>query len=88
MNGLLTPGDLQDLYLNLRDEIEELAGRAGLRHVLDIRRGRPPRRDDDYFAHMTWTVFKAGINGTTRFMRAMPVRSCRSSRYSGSCAGA
>ena len=63
MNRLLTPDDLQDLYLNLRDQIDELAGRAGLRHVLDIRRGRRPRGDDAYFAHMTWTVFKAGING-------------------------
>ncbi len=63
IDGALTAGDLQDLYLNLRDQIDELAGRAGLRHVLDIRRGRRPRGDDAYFAHMTWTVFKAGING-------------------------
>ncbi len=56
-------GDLEDFYLNLRDEIEELAGRGGLRRILEIRRGRRPRGDDGYFAQMTWTVFKAGING-------------------------
>jgi 3-methyladenine DNA glycosylase Tag len=57
------PDELQDLYVNLRDQIGDLAGPGGLRRVLDIRRGRPPRGDDAYFAHMTWTVFKAGING-------------------------
>lgn len=55
--------DLHDLYLNLRDQIEELArGPRGLIRVLSIRRGRRPRGDDGYFEHMTWCVFKAGIS--------------------------
>ncbi len=57
------PGDLQDLYLNLRDQIDDLArGHGGLARVLEMRRGRRPKTDDGYFAHLTWTVFKAGIN--------------------------
>lgn len=63
VNPTHTPEELQDLYVNLRDQIADLAGRGGLRRVLEIRRGRRPRGDDAYFAHMTWTVFKAGING-------------------------
>jgi len=63
VNHTHTPAELQDLYLNLREQIDDLAGRGGLRRVLDIRRGRPVRGDDAYFAHITWTVFKAGING-------------------------
>ncbi len=55
-------GELEDFYLNLRDQIEELAGRGGLRRILEIRRGRRPRGDDGYFEQMTWTVFKAGIS--------------------------
>ncbi len=58
----LTAGDLQDLYLNLRDQIEDLArGHGGLAKVLDIPRGRRPRTDDGYFEHLTWTVFKSGL---------------------------
>jgi 3-methyladenine DNA glycosylase Tag len=57
------PGDLHDLYLNLRDQVEELAARrGGLTRVLEIRRGRRPRADDGYFEHMTWCVFKSGIS--------------------------
>jgi DNA-3-methyladenine glycosylase I len=57
------PSELHDLYLNLRDQIEELAGRhGGLARVLEIRRGRRPRNDDGYFEHMTWCVFKSGIS--------------------------
>ncbi len=59
---ILTAGDLRDLYLNLRDQIEDLAhGHGGLAKVLDIPRGRRPRTDDGYFEHLTWTVFKSGL---------------------------
>ncbi|MDR7544294.1 MAG: DNA-3-methyladenine glycosylase I [Armatimonadota bacterium] len=58
-----TDGDLHDLYLNLRDQIEELSGGpGGLRRILAIARGRRPRDDDGYFEQMTWSVFKAGIS--------------------------
>jgi 3-methyladenine DNA glycosylase Tag len=58
-----TEGDLHYLLLNLRDQIEELAGGArGLARLLDIRRGRRPRTDNGYFEQMTWCVFKAGIS--------------------------
>jgi DNA-3-methyladenine glycosylase I len=58
-----TAGDLHDLSLNLRDQIEALAGGpAGLRRVLTIHRGRRPRDDDGYFEQLTWSVFKAGIS--------------------------
>jgi 3-methyladenine DNA glycosylase Tag len=58
-------GDLQDLYLNLRDQIEDLArGEGGLAKLLDIPRGRHPRTDDGYFEHLTWTVFKSGISSS------------------------
>lgn len=53
--------ELQDLYLNLRDQIEELAGRRGLRPILDIPRGRRPSDDHGYFEQLTWTVFKSGL---------------------------
>lgn len=59
---MLTASDLQDLYLNLRDQIEGLArGHGGLGKVLDIPRGRRPRTDDGYFEHLTWAVFKSGL---------------------------
>ncbi|MGH2376050.1 MAG: DNA-3-methyladenine glycosylase I, partial [bacterium] len=55
--------DLGDLYLNLQDQIGELARRrGGLRGVLHIPRGRRPRTNDGYFEHLTWTVFKSGIS--------------------------
>jgi DNA-3-methyladenine glycosylase I len=55
-------GDLHDLVLNLRDQIEELAGGPRrLAGLLEIRRGRRPRTDNGYFEQMTWCVFKAGI---------------------------
>jgi endonuclease III len=58
-------GDLQDLYLNLRDQIDDLArGRGGLTRILDISLGRRPRADDGYFEHLTWTVFKSGLTST------------------------
>lgn len=57
--------ELQDLYLNLRDQIEGLAHRhGGLGAVLDIPRGRRPRNDDHYFEQLTWSVFKSGLTST------------------------
>jgi len=56
-----TNEELGDLYLNLRDQIEELAGGQGLKRILTIRRGQRPRTDAQYFEHLTWTVFKSGI---------------------------
>ncbi|MDR7418313.1 MAG: DNA-3-methyladenine glycosylase I [Armatimonadota bacterium] len=55
--------DLHDLMLNLRDQVEDLAGGPRrLTGLLDMRRGRRPRGDDGYFEQMTWCVFKAGIS--------------------------
>jgi DNA-3-methyladenine glycosylase I len=60
---LLSDGQLHDLYLNLRDQVEELArGPRGLKRVLEIRRGRRPKNDDGYFEQLTWCVFKSGIS--------------------------
>ena len=56
-----SPDELQDLYLNLRDQVEELAGRRGLARILEIPRGRRPREDRGYFEQLTWTVFKSGL---------------------------
>ena len=59
----LSDGELHDLYLNLHDQIEDLAGGPQeLKRVLEIRRGRRPRNDDGYFEQLTWCVFKSGIS--------------------------
>ena len=63
MSKTFTREELGDLYVNLQDQIEELARRrGGLRGVLQISRGRRPRTNDQYFEHLTWTVFKSGIS--------------------------
>lgn len=62
MSRTYTSSDLQDLYLNLREQIGGLARRhGGLRKVLDIPRGESPRTDHGYFEQLTWTVFKSGL---------------------------
>ncbi len=77
MGKTFTRDELGDLYVNLRDQIDELAGtHGGLRGVLRIPRGRRPRSDAAYFEHLTWTVFKSGLTSTVvnrkwrRFRRA------------------
>ncbi|MGQ0551405.1 MAG: DNA-3-methyladenine glycosylase I [Armatimonadota bacterium] len=62
MRTVFTREALGDLYLNLQDQIGELASRrGGLRSILNISRGRRPRTNDGYFEHLTWTVFKSGL---------------------------
>lgn len=63
MSKTFTRAELGDLYVNLQDQIGELARRrGGLRGVLQISRGRRPRTNDGYFEQLTWTVFKSGIS--------------------------